>query len=79
MAYRLGVDLGTTYTAAAIEEGGRAEAVQLGDDAPQIPSAVFVRENGDLLIGEAALDKGHAQPDRLERELLGANQNGEDP
>ena len=69
MGYRLGIDLGTTFTAAAVEEGGRAEVVQLGDHAPQIPSAVFVREDGALLVGEAAVRKGAVQPDRLEREF----------
>ncbi len=69
MGYRLGIDLGTTYTAAAVEESGRAEAVQLGDHAPQIPSAVFVREDGELLFGEAAVRRGAVQPDRLEREF----------
>ncbi len=69
MGYRLGIDLGTTFTAAAVEQGGRAEVVQLGDHAPQIPSAVFVREDGGLLVGEAAVRKGAVQPDRLEREF----------
>ncbi|WP_448616955.1 Hsp70 family protein [Modestobacter sp. URMC 112] len=69
MAYRLGIDLGTTYTAAAVEEGGRAEVVQLGDHAPQIPSAVFVREDGELLVGDAAARRGAVQPERMEREF----------
>ncbi len=69
MGYRLGIDLGTTFTAAAVEEGGRTEVVQLGDHTPQIPSAVFVRENGELLVGEAAVRRGAVQPDRLEREF----------
>jgi actin-like ATPase involved in cell morphogenesis len=69
VGYRLGIDLGTTFTAAAVEQGGRAEVVQLGDHAPQIPSAVFVREDGALLVGEAAVRRGAVQPDRLEREF----------
>ncbi|MGY1640628.1 Hsp70 family protein [Geodermatophilus sp. SYSU D00703] len=69
MSYRLGIDLGTTFTAAAVEEGGRVEVVQLGDHAPQIPSAVFVREDGELLVGEAAIRRGAVQPDRLAREF----------
>lgn len=69
MAYRLGIDLGTTFTAAAIEESGRVEVVQLGDQAPQIPSAVFVREDGELLVGEAAARRGAVQSDRHEREF----------
>jgi molecular chaperone DnaK len=67
--YRLGIDLGTTFTAAAVEEAGRAEVVQLGDHAPQIPSAVFVREDGTVLLGEAAVRKGAVQPERVEREF----------
>ena len=69
MGYRLGVDLGTTFTAAAVERDGRAEVVPLGDHAPQIPSVVFVREDGHLLVGEAAARRGAVQPDRVAREF----------
>jgi actin-like ATPase involved in cell morphogenesis len=65
VGYRLGVDLGTTFTAAAVERDGRAEVVPLGDHAPQIPSVVFVREDGHLLVGEPAVRRGVAQPDRV--------------
>ena len=50
--YVLGVDLGTTYTAAAIGRGGRAEICQLGTATSSIPSIVVVSENGDIAIGE---------------------------
>jgi molecular chaperone DnaK len=69
VGYRLGVDLGTTFTAAAVERAGRAEVVPLGDHAPQIPSVVFVREDGHLLVGEAAVRRGIVQPDRVAREF----------
>ena len=69
MGYRLGIDLGTTFTAAAVERDGRAEVVPLGDHAPAIPSVVFVREDGEVLVGEAAVRRGPAQPDRLAREF----------
>ena len=39
--YRLGVDLGTTFTSAAVGTGRQVDSVALGDAAPQIPSAVF--------------------------------------
>ena len=42
MEYGLGVDLGTTYTAAAVRVAGRLEIVQLGTRRPEIPSVVFV-------------------------------------
>ena len=46
MGYRLGVDLGTTYTAAAVNVDGRAEMLGLGIRAMQVPSVLFVRDDG---------------------------------
>jgi hypothetical protein len=69
VGYRLGVDLGTTFTAAAVERDGRAEVVPLGDHTPQIPSVLFAREDGQLLVGEAAVRRGGVQPDRVAREF----------
>ncbi len=67
--YVLGVDLGTTFTAAAIARGGRTEIVPLGDHAPQIPSAVFLTESGEYLIGDAAIRRGHTDPRRMAKEF----------
>src|SRR5438552_496531 len=69
MGYRLGVDLGTTYTAAAIERGGRTEVVTLGDRAAQVPSVLFLREDGGVVVGEPAERRGVAEPERLVREF----------
>ena len=52
--YALGVDLGTTWTAAAVWQDGRAETVALGDRAHTIPSVVFVEADGRAVAGEAA-------------------------
>lgn len=68
MDYRLGVDLGTTFTAAAVTHGGRPELVSLGDDAPEIPTVVFLREDGTLVVGEVASSRGRAAPQRVARE-----------
>ena len=43
MTYQLGVDLGTTYTAAAIARGGDVTIVHLGTRSAAIPSVVFCR------------------------------------
>lgn len=67
--YCLGVDLGTTYTAAAVWRDGRAEVVPLGDHSPQIPSALFRTEDGEFLVGEAAVRRGTAAPGRLATEF----------
>ena len=52
--YALGVDLGTTCSAAAIARGAAAEPLQLGTDAAQIPSVVLIREDGEILVGDTA-------------------------
>ncbi|MFC7533933.1 Hsp70 family protein [Actinoplanes sp. GCM10030250] len=67
--YGLGIDLGTTHTAAAVRTGGRAESVRLGTRRMEIPSAVFVKDDGELLFGEAAERRGQDEPGRLAREF----------
>jgi actin-like ATPase involved in cell morphogenesis len=67
--YGLGVDLGTTYTAAAVRINGHVEVAQLGSRRAEIPSLVFVRADGTVLIGEAAERRGATEPGRLAREF----------
>jgi actin-like ATPase involved in cell morphogenesis len=67
--YALGVDLGTTYTAAAVRVDGRAQIVRLGSRRAEIPSLVFVREDGVVLVGDAAERRGADDPWRLAREF----------
>ncbi|MBV8932808.1 MAG: Hsp70 family protein, partial [Kutzneria sp.] len=59
MSYQLGVDLGTTYTAAAIcrpghDGTGRTEVVSLGTRATSAASVLFLGPDGVVLVGEAA-------------------------
>ena len=68
-SYALGVDLGTTYTAAAIRRGERLEIVDLGTRNAAIPSVVYLREDGTVLTGEAAIRRGATDPARLSREF----------
>jgi molecular chaperone DnaK len=67
VGYRLGVDLGTTFTAAAVERDGRVEIVSLGSHAASIPSLVFFRADDDVLTGDAAERRGVQDPARLAR------------
>lgn len=67
--YGLGIDLGTRYTAAAITAGGVVEAVRLGGRRAEIPSMVFRRPDGEILIGEAARRRGESAPDQLVDDL----------
>ena len=69
MTYELGIDLGTTYTAAAVAHGGKLDLVGLGNRAPVIPSVVLVREHGSLLIGDAAMRRSITEPDHVAREF----------
>ena len=69
MEYTLGVDLGTTYTAAAVRTNGHAQVVQLGSRRAEIPSLVFLREDGVVLVGDAAERRGAREPARLAREF----------
>ena len=50
---RLGVDLGTTWTAAAIHTADGCEAVQLAEHTIAMPTVV-ASVNGDLVVGDAA-------------------------
>jgi molecular chaperone HscC len=60
----IGIDLGTTNSAAAVWRDGRAELVPnaLGD--VLTPSAVSVTDDGTLLVGAAARDRQATHPDR---------------
>jgi molecular chaperone DnaK len=69
MAYGLGIDLGTTFTAAAVARDGRVEVVGLGNHAAAIPSAVLLRDDGEMLVGDAAMRRGQQEPARLAREF----------
>jgi actin-like ATPase involved in cell morphogenesis/sugar lactone lactonase YvrE len=69
IVYALGVDLGTTYSAAAVSRDGRVETASLGTTAPAIPSVVVLREDGQVLVGEAAERRATSEPARTAREF----------
>ncbi|MBK8077643.1 MAG: Hsp70 family protein [Kineosporiaceae bacterium] len=67
--YHLGVDIGTTSTAAAICSGGPSEALPLGSRGAAVPTVVLVRPDGTVLVGETAERRAHEHPDRVAREF----------
>ena len=67
--YALGIDLGTTYSAAAIMRGSHVEPVVLGTVAAQIPSVIVHRENSEVLTGEPAERRAASEPTRAAREF----------
>ena len=67
--YHLGIDLGTTYTAAAVARDGHVRTVSLGDRAAAIPSVLHVAPDGTVLVGDAAERRAPTEPDRVAREF----------
>lgn len=67
--YAIGIDLGTTFTAAAIWRNGRAEIVSLGSRSAAIPSVVLLREDETFLTGDTANRRGLTEPHRVAREF----------
>ncbi|MGH3876246.1 MAG: Hsp70 family protein [Actinophytocola sp.] len=71
MSYWLGIDFGTTFTAAAVLRDGEqsAELLPLGENGPSTPSVVFVAPEGSLIVGDAAVRRAVTDPDRVVREV----------
>ena len=71
MPYRLGVDLGTTFTAAAVADGSTEPTViGLGNRAMQVPSVVFLKPDGVFLhSGNLPNAAGSREPGRVAREF----------
>jgi molecular chaperone DnaK len=70
VAYQLGVDLGTTYTAAAVLRDGDARIVELGNRTATIPSVIFLtQDDNTILTGEAAVRRAVTEPGRVAREF----------
>lgn len=58
----LAIDLGTTYTVAAVRRAGRApEVMEIGGDR-RMPGTVVMGADGHLLVGRAAEDLADARP-----------------
>ena len=69
MSYSLGVDLGTTFVAAAIAQSERVKMFTLGDRTVVTPAVVYAREDGLIVSGEAANRWAVSSPDRVGREF----------
>ncbi|WP_320065614.1 Hsp70 family protein [Micromonospora sp. RTGN7] len=67
--YGVGVDLGTSFTAAAVAHAGTLDMVRLGGQAMVTPSAAYLDENGRLLTGEVADRLGLQDASRVAREF----------
>ena len=68
--FDLGIDMGTTFTAAAVRTPGESTArvVRLERGADQVPSVVLVGADGELQIGGEAESRASTAPERIVRE-----------
>ncbi len=74
MGYALGVDVGTSFTAAAIwrtddQQQPKAEVVALSGRMPSVSSVLFLAPDGSVVVGEAAERRALTDPDRVVREF----------
>jgi len=73
MTYWLGIDLGTTYTAAALcrptVDELETQVVPLGSRSAAVPSVLFLAEDGSQVVGEGAQRRALTDPDRVVREF----------
>jgi molecular chaperone DnaK len=72
-SYWLGIDLGTTYTAAAIcwpaVDGLEVQVVPLSNRSHAIPSVLYLPGDGSVVVGEGAQRRSLTDPDRVIREF----------
>lgn len=62
----VGIDLGTTFSAiATIDDRGQPVTLPNRDGDMLTPSAVLLLDDGTAVVGQAALDEGQQQPDRV--------------
>lgn len=65
-AASISVDFGTSHTVASIRRADGRVQQQLFDGAPQLPSAVFMNDEGGPEVGADALHNGRRKPERYE-------------
>ncbi|MFK0003830.1 Hsp70 family protein [Paenarthrobacter sp. NPDC090522] len=74
MSYVLAIDVGTSFTAAAVLRPGQGstsapEVLPLGLHGSAVPSVLYYAEDGRVLVGEAAERRGLDDPRRMVREF----------
>ena len=72
--YALGIDVGTSYTAAVIAQisdgqVGATESLSLGSVGDTIPTAIYLPGDGTEIVGDAANRRGLTDPTHVSREF----------
>lgn len=69
MSYSLGLDLGTTSSAAAVNDGSTVRMLSVDHSAAVIPSVVHLDADGTVLVGAAAERRAISDPGGVAREF----------
>jgi molecular chaperone DnaK len=65
----LGIDLGTTNSAMAVMEGGKAQIITNSEGGRTTPSVVAFTKEGEIIVGEVAKRQAVSNPDRTIRSI----------
>ncbi len=69
MSKIIGIDLGTTFSAVAVMEGGKPVIIPNSEGSRTTPSVVAVQEDGERIIGQAAKNQAILNPDQTVRSI----------
>lgn len=69
MSYTLGLDLGTTSSAAAVNDGSVVRMLSVDHSAAVVPSVVHLDADGTILVGSAAERRAISDPGGVAREF----------
>ena len=64
MGKTVGIDLGTSNSAVAVMEGGKAEVISSAEGSRVTPSVVAFKDSGERLVGQVARRQGALNPKR---------------
>ena len=63
----VGIDLGTTNTLACYFVNGRKKLLRFAGGATMLPSVIYTEDDGKVIVGQIALNKGVMEPSRMIR------------
>ena len=64
----IGIDLGTTFSAVAVMEGGKATVITNSEGARTTPSVVSIKD-GDIVVGAVARNQAVVNPENTIRSI----------
>lgn len=69
MSKVIGIDLGTTFSAVAVMEGGKAAIIPNAEGSRTTPSVVAITKEGERLVGQVARNQAITNPEHTVRSI----------